>query len=383
MKDLAAKNEILIEKLQKLLDYTLGYQVNIQSPKQVKELLYDVMKLPKRYKNGNLTTNEDALFTLIPHGGDLLKVLLNLRELTKRRSFFKLSLSTQGRMHTNFKPGGTITGRLSSSKSILGSGTNLQNQPKVARQMYIADPGHLLINADYSKAESWIVAYLANDENMIDALTGGGDFHKINASNILGIPIEEVGYKERQLGKRISHAANYMMTAHTFLKVMQKDGYKVTKAHCQHLLDRYFETYPRVRNLQDKVKHQMFNNMTLVNCFGRKVTFFAHKNDTLFRSACSWIPQGTVGDMTNRALVRIYHEIDTVDLLLQIHDAILMQARIELINQNLIDQIKECMAIPVRVNAHTIKIPVDVEIGPNWLNLVPWEEWKDDQNTTN
>lgn len=374
--ELYQENELLVDKLQRLLNMTLGYEVNINSPKQMKELIYDVMKLPKRFKDGKLTTGEDALFTLIPHGGDVMKLLMNLRELKKRGTFFKPKVGPDGRMRTTFKPGGTITGRLSSSKSITGSGSNLQNQPKVARKMFVADPGYVMINADYSKAESWIVAYLANDEKMIEALLSDGDFHKINAANVLGIKPEEVDYKKRQLGKRISHAANYMVTAHTFLKVMQKDGYKVTKAHCQELLDGYFITYPKVRAFQAKIKDKMFKDMTLVNCFGRKVTFFAHKNDALFRSACSWIPQGTVGDMTNRALVRIYNDIPEVTLLLQIHDAVLMQAKKEDLNDTLIDKIKTCMAVPVNINAHTITIPVDIEVGPNWLDMIAYDEWR-------
>lgn len=375
-KALYEANEELITKLQKLLDYTVGYPVNIQSPKQMKDLLYNHMKLPKRFKNGKLTTNEDALFTLIPHGGPLMKILMNLRELLKRRSFFKPKVGGDGRIRTTFKPGGTITGRLSSSKSITGTGTNLQNQPKIARQMFVADPGHILINGDYSKAESWIVAYMANDEKMIAALEDGGDFHKINASNILGIPIEEVGYNERQLGKRISHACNYGTTAFTFRKVMQKEGHKITKAECQDLLDGYFVAYPKIRQLQNKIKDKLFKDMTLVNMFGRKVTFFAHKNDTLFRSAFSWQPQGTVGDLTNRALIKIYNEMPDVTLLLQIHDALLSQVREELLTDELIARYVDCMSVPVRVNAHTIVIPVDIEVGYNWYDMVGYEEWK-------
>jgi len=370
-------NELLIIKLQKLLDLTLGYPINIQSPKQVKKLLYETMKLPKRFKNGKLTTNEDALFTLIPHGGTLMKILMNLRELLKRRSFLAPTINADGRIRTTFKPGGTITGRLSSSKSITGSGYNLQTPPKIARQMFIADPGHILINGDYSKAESWIVAYMANDEKMIAALEDGGDFHKINASNILGIPIEDVGYKERQLGKRISHACNYGTTAFTFLKVMQKEGYKTTKAECQDLLDSYFITYPRLHPAQNKIKDKIFKDMTLVNMFGRKVTFFERKNDALFRSAYSWQPQGTVGDLTNRALVRIYNEIPNVTLLLQIHDALLSQTLVENLTDDLVAQYISCMSIPIRINAHTIIIPVDIEVGYNWLNMVSYNEWKE------
>ena len=257
---------------------------------------------------------------------------------------------------------------------VITGNSNLQNQPKRSRKMYISDPGYIMINADYSKAESWIVAHLADDDKMIAALKGA-DFHTANASNILGIPVEEVGYKERQLGKKISHACNYSVTAFTFQKVMRKDGHDVSKAECQKLLDDYFITYPKVKAFQAAIRDQLSKDMTLTNIFGRKMTYFDYWGDPLFRSAYAYIPQGSVGDMTNQGLLNIYNNIPSVEILLQIHDAVLMQTRIENISTTLIDDIRNQMSFDITVRQHTFKIPVDIELGYNWLDMYLWEDF--------
>ena len=241
--------------------------------------------------------------------------------------------------------------------------------------MYIPDPGKIIINADYSKAESWIVAHMANDQLMIDALNGP-DFHVVNAANILNIDFKAVGYKERQIGKKISHASNYGVTAFTFQKAMAKDGYDFSRSKCKELLESYFITYPKVKAFQADVRSKLQGSMSLTNVFGRKITYFSHWGDALFRSAYSYIPQGTVGDMTNRGLKNIYDNIPTVEVMLQIHDAVLMQTEYKYLNQSLIDSINECMSFEISVRHHKIKIPVDIELGPNWLHMVSWEDYR-------
>jgi len=373
-KDLILENTDIYRRLELLLWTLVGFELNIKSPKQVKEYLYTTLKLPKRFKNGSLTTDNDALGSLVVMGGSVIKIILLMRDYAKRGTFYAIKTASDNRVRTTFKIGGTETGRLSSSKSISGTGSNLHNIPKRGRKIFICDPGYIMINADYSKAESWIVAHTANDQLMIEALNRP-DFHSENAANLLEIPLEEVGYTERQLGKKISHAANYGITPFTFQKVMTKDGHDFSKAKCQELLDSYFITYPKVKAFQASVRDQLKQNMTLINIFGRKMTYFEHWGDTLFRSAYSYIPQGSVGDMTNQGMKNIYDTIPELEILLQIHDAVLMQAKIEHVSQSLINKIITMMSFDIKVRQYTIKIPVDIELGYNWLDMAGWNNY--------
>ena len=373
---LCDENAEIYRKLELVFHTFVGYELNVKSPKQVAKYLYEELKLPKKYKKGKLTTGEDALNSLLIAGGTVIRLILLLRDYGKRDTFYNIKISPDGRARTTLKIGGTETGRLSSSKSITGTGSNYQNQPPRARRLYVPDPGHLMINVDYSKAESWIVAHLANDQQMIDALNGP-DFHVVNASNILNLPVDKITKKERQIGKKISHACNYGVTAFTFQKALAKEGYKYSKSQCQDLLDAYFIAYPKVKAFQASIRTQLSRTMSLTNIFGRKITYFAHWGDNLFRSAYSYIPQGSVGDMTNQGLKNIYDELSLpVDILLQIHDAVLMQVKYPLITQELIDTIHDLMSFEITIKQHKIKIPVDVDIGPNWYNLYPWDNYR-------
>ena len=356
--------------LQTLLD---DIYCNVASPKQLQQLLYKDLKLPTRVRGGKVSVDIDALTSLIPFAPEIMKPIVLLKQWKKENSEYKVKL-INGRMHANFKPAGTITGRLSSSKSILGTGTNFQNRSKKLRVFFEPDDGKVLLQADYSKAESWVVAALAQDEKMLAALHAE-DFHSENASNLLGKKVTKENYTDRQLGKRVSHSANYGATAFLLQKVLLKDGYTFTKYETQQLLDDYFMAYPLVhQNFHEWVKKQLQNGRTLTSPFGRKVTFWEHWNNTLFNAAFAWIPQSTVGDMTNKALINIYHNIPEVDLRVQVHDSVVMQLNPSDLTQSLIDRISEQMIIPLTIKGTEIKIPIDVEIGPNWKDLTDWNK---------
>lgn len=350
--------------------------INTKSPDQLKDLLYNKLKFPKRVKKGSLTADIDAMTSLIPLDPVLIKTIIILNNWRKEFSEYKVKLGPDNRIRTTFKPAGTGTGRLASSKSITGTGTNLQNRTKKLRMFFVPDTGKVLIQADYSKAESWVVAALADDEKMLAALYGE-DFHSENASNLLGKTVTKADYSDRQLGKRVSHGANYGMTDFLLQKVLLKDGYSFSKLETQQLLDDYFICYPKVKqNFHEWVKSQLKNGRTLENFFGRKCTFYQHWGTDLFNAAFAWIPQGTVGDMTNRGLINVYQNIPEVDLMLQVHDSLVMQTDFKYLTQSLIDRIEECMVLEMTIKNTTFKIPIDVEVGPNWYDLTDWSKIK-------
>lgn len=374
--------ELNIHKWELFKSTMLGdLDINTKSPPQLANLLYNKLKFPKRIKDGKITTNIDAMISLIPLDPILIKSIIILNDWKKEYSSYKVKLGPDGRTRTTFKPAGTATGRLASSKSITGTGDNLQTVTKKLRVFYEPDPGHLLLQADYSKAESWIVAALAEDEKMLAALFGE-DFHSTNASNILGKIVTKANYSDRQLGKRIGHGASYGMTAFLLQKVLLKDGYSFSQAETQALLDMFFMNYPKVQtNFHAWIRQQLSTNMTLENPFGRKITFWQHWGTKLFNAAYAWIPQGTVGDMTNKALINISNNIPEVDLRLQVHDSLVMQIKPEDLNQQLINRITEQMVMPITIKNTTVNIPIDIELGPNWHDLQDWAKVKNDLST--
>lgn len=361
-----------IDKWQLFLTELCG-DLNVNSPDQMKHYLFGQLKLPKRVKDGKLSTDEDALLSLMHLQPALIKTILILRGLKKKQSFCNKKLSEDGRVRTTFKPAGTLTGRLSSSKSITGTGDNLQTIMKELREFFICDPGYVLIQVDYAKAESWVVAYLAKDEKMIAALQGP-DFHCTNASNIFGKPVTKADYGDRQLGKKISHASNYGMTEFQMQLDLAKEGYSFTKTECRELIAAYFRAYPKIKqNYHNWIEECLRTTRTLVTPFGRKVTFWDFWSNRLLNQSYAFIPQSTVGDMTNQALLNVYKTLPHVDILLQVHDSLVMQVKLEDYTPELIEQIKKCMSVPLTIKGCTIDIPVDLEVGWNWYKLVDVE----------
>lgn len=379
------ENAELIRKWELFLHTLVGFNLNINSPKQLKQYLFEDLKLPNRVRKGKLTTDEDALLSLIPYNPVVIKPIMILRTIKKEKTFYNIKTDRDNRVRTTLKPAGTETGRLASSKSIVGTGFNLQTIPKKIREMFIADPDYIIVQADYSKAESWIVAFLAKDDKMIKALFGE-DFHSENASNFLGKKVTKADYDDRQIGKKVSHAANYGVGAFLMQKSFLKEGYTFTKTQCQKMLDDYFKAYPKVeQNYHKWIQNQLGEDRTLVNIFGRKITYYDFWGKDLFKKAYAYIPQGTVGDMTNKALINVYNNLADIrqsgirlDLLLQVHDSLVMQVHKDDLTQEVIDAIQSNMTIEMKIRGKTITVPVDIECGYDWYNLTEWDEFKEE-----
>lgn len=346
--------------------------LNINSHKQMPEYLYEKCRLPKRVKKGSVTTDVDALISLQKYGFELISVILFLRERKKKDTFYSIKIDSDGRVRTTLKPGGTETGRLASSKSITGTGFNLQTIPKETRIYFTADRDYILLAPDYEKAESWIVAYLAGDNKMLDALRGE-DFHSTNATEILGKPVTKANYGDRQLGKKISHAANYRTTAFTLEKELAKEGYIFSKKECEAMLSAYFRAYPKIEMYQKGIINELSTRgKTIVTPLGRKITYYEFWGDRLFNAACAYKPQSTVGDMTNQGLINIYYGLRPeirLDILLQVHDSLVMQVHKDDLSWQVIQKIKEHMTIPITIGLDTFTIPIEMSIGLNWYEL--------------
>ena len=368
--------------------------INYNSPAQLQQLLYVDMGLPVQYKRRKkasdprkVTAGKEALEKLARENKDnpLFNLLLRYKKSRKLvSSFLDIELSPAGRVHTSYNLTGSSVddvgrksfGRWSSSESIIlpyGSG-NLQNIPEEARKMYRAKPGWVILCADYVQAEAVVVAYLARDYRLIQLFNnrrnasyadkGKYDVHKFTASSMFQTPIEEVSKEMRGIGKTLRHATNYSAGPGV---VMVKLGCSMSQAKV--LLATYLRTNPHLLLWQKTIQQELRENRTLETPMGRKHKFLERWGDSLFRSAYSFKPQSTVGDLMNVSLIDIEknhgHELE---LWLQLHDG----AYFHLPKENVPWAVKVCqkhMSRPITINNEEMVIEVDFKVGPSWGEL--------------
>lgn len=369
-KDLSSK----LEELQSRLDKAVGKPININSPKQIKELLYDDLGLPPIYgwgkKDGKkakvLSCDEDAITQLQKKTDNpVLGLILEIRGITKLLStYVRAELESSSRICCSYKITGTETGRLSSTKSIYGRGTNLQNIPREPsiRSMFIADPGKILINADLSQAEARIVAYLAEEERMIRVFENGEDIHKINASIIFNIHTSQVTKSQREMAKARVHGANYKIGP---AKAAKLAG--TTEAKALEDLNKYKAMYPMLEHWWREVENQVGKTRVLTTPFGRKRLFMDRWGEDLIREAIAYVPQSTVGDLLNLGIIRCWNKMPQGwELLANNHDAILAQVPEETDDMHIVKFFRHYFEIPIEIKGRTLIIPMDIKKGKSW-----------------
>lgn len=390
------------------LTQDIGKTINFNSPIQLQELLYEDMRLPVQYKRRKSrtekrkqTANAEALTKLLrTTGNPILAKILEYKKLRKLLTFVDIPVSPQGRVHTSYNiTGATMQrqakglvvddedsyrsfGRWSSSKSIIlpyGSG-NLQNIPYAARKMYAAPDGYVFVQADYMQAEAVVVAYCINDQPMIQLFKESFglrkaerkernlDIHKLTAAINFRIPIANVTPEQRQVGKTIRHATNYSAGPGV---LAAKLGCTLPQA--KQLLSNFHNGCPQLRMWHQWIQQELRKTRTLINLLGRKHKFLERWGDNLFRSAYSFIPQSTVGDMLNQALVRLYNTYgDELTISLQLHDAIYV-----IVKEDLVDWacsvLRQCMLMPLEVNGYKFYVDIDFSKGKTWGELEEYD----------
>jgi uracil-DNA glycosylase family 4 len=380
----------LIEDTQKELNELAGYELNINSPKQVKDYFYDVKGLKpykKRTPKGwSISTDENALKRIARQGYKEASLILKLRGLKKRISTYLnvVKFDTDGRFKTSYKPVGTDTGRLSSGETIFGLGGNAQNWPHDLLRFFTADRGYIVISQDMSQIENRLVAYLGDVTTMINAFEGGIDVHSLTASMIFGKSISEVTtedgtctlgdgtHSERFWGKKANHGLNYDLGYRSFALL-----YEMQERDAKSIIDLYHKAYPGVREgFHNYVKIELRKNRSLVNLFGRRRVFlgplFGPGSDETYKTAYAHIPQSTTADLINsRGLNYIYYSRDKfkeVELLSQIHDSVVYQIPISVGWKRvaeIITDIKDSLEKPLTFNGRSFSIPCDTSIGIN------------------
>jgi len=376
------------------------------SHSQVDHLLYDLLDVPVQGNRTSDRTTDDAALERIAREGHafiktstgrkfrkkldgltaLCEEIRNVRDMQKQLGFLKARLSADGRFYATFNVFAPWTGRWSSSKDPFQRGSNLQNVTERHRRIFIADPGHELFYADLKTAESLVVAYLSGDAAYIEAhnqdvhtyvcrlvwpnLAWTGDIKTDKTlANTWRPPWDDVpGHEYRFQAKRVAHGANYGRSA--FSVAIENH---IPVAAAQEALTAYFKAFPGIRAWQRWINLRVDESEPIHGLMGRVVSLFGRPRDPhTYKQGLALAPQGGVGDILNLGLWRVWRHLDPhlVQLLAQVHDAILGQWRIG-DRAEAISRITECMrvAVPV-VDFQGVErmcvIPVEIAAGLNW-----------------
>jgi DNA polymerase-1 len=377
------KNEA--DQVQIELNTLVGHELNANSPKQLKEYFY-ITKGLKPYKKrgtGGITVDDNALKRIIRLGHPEARLVQRIRKLKKVSSTYLdlRKIDLDGRIRCSFNPVGTRYSRLSSSKSIFGTGMNLQNWPHSILGYLVADDGYVYYSYDLAQAENRIVAYLGRDTAMIEAFEMGADVHNLTAALIFSKLVSEVSdeegscllgdgtHSERFWGKKSNHGLNYDLGYKTFAFY-----YEIPERDAKFIVDRYHSAYPGVRQqFHAYVRRQLAESRTLVNLMGRRTKFLGKMEDAMYKEAYACIPQGTVGDIINeRGLEYVYYDQEQfgpLELLVQVHDSLGFQIPLSVPleqHASMLLAIKKSLEQPLTFAGQTFVIPADLVMGYNF-----------------
>ncbi|QWD13994.1 DNA polymerase I [Polynucleobacter paneuropaeus] len=349
-----------------------GQPFNIQSPKQIAEILFGQLELPviKKTPSGSPSTDEEVLQKLA-EDYPLPARILDYRSLAKLMSTYieklpRMADPQTGRVHTNFSQAVAVTGRLASSEP------NLQNIPvrteegRRIREAFIPAPGCKLLSADYSQIELRIMAHIAEDANLLEAFATGKDVHQATAAEIFGIPLAEVSSEQRRYAKVINFGLIYGMSAFGLA-----GNLGIERGAAQNYIAKYFERYPGVAQYMERTRLEARDRGYVETVFGRRLWLPEIKSNGprrqgAERAAINAPMQGTAADLIKLAMIAVENWIEKEQLktkmLLQVHD--------ELVFDVPLDEIELLQAkLPgLMCQVAQLKVPlvVSIGVGDNW-----------------
>lgn len=365
--------ERAIDELQEKIYEEAGESFNINSPKQLAEILFFKLNLPpvKKTKTG-LSTDEEVLEKLKEDGAEIAKAILEYRKLAKLKNTYVDAIpklrDENNRVHTTFNQIGTTTGRLSSSDP------NLQNIPVKTdegikiRQGFIAEKGSILMGIDYSQIELRVLAQLSGDENLRAAYQSNMDLHSLTARKIFELSEnDEVTREQRIIAKTINFSIIYGKTAFGLAKELG-----ITQREASEYIERYFNQYPRVKEFEKEIVEFTEKNGYTETLFGRRriIEGINSKNKNIKsqaeRMAVNSVIQGTAAEVLKQVMIEIYRYIKDkagISLLLQVHDELIFeisQDRLEEYRENIEKIMREC------VKFDSVPLEINTNIGVNW-----------------
>jgi DNA polymerase I len=354
-----------------------GMEFNVGSPKQLGDVLFNRMNLPRPVKYGKGRTISTAVDVLeeLAENHPIAHMVLDYRQLTKLKSTYVDALPAlispaSGRLHTTFGQTGTATGRLSSANP------NLQNIPvrtelgRGIRAAFIAEPGHVLLTADYSQIELRLLAHFSRDSLLVEAYRRGDDVHTLTASQVFGVPPLMVTPDHRRQAKVVNFGIVYGLSA---FGLSQNLGIEPSEA--KQFIAAYFEKYKGVRAFIDKTLEEARRDMKVKTLFGRVRPIpdinskNANQRGFAERTAVNTPLQGTAADLIKIAMIRIdaaLHERGLRSrMTLQVHDELVFEVpenEVEI----LLPLVREHME---KVHALAVPLQVEMGVGPNWRDL--------------
>ncbi len=362
-----------MQELQSRAHTEAGAEFNVDSPKQLQEILFGKLGIPvtRKTPTGQPSTAEDVLEELAATY-PLPKLILEYRGVAKLKSTYTDKLPLQidpatGRIHTSYRQAVAATGRLSSTDP------NLQNIPirtlegRRIRQAFIAAPGHSLVAADYSQIELRIMAHLSGDPNLLRAFAEDRDVHQATASEVFGVALDQVSADQRRSAKAINFGLMYGMSAFGLARQLG-----IGRGEAQTYMDLYFERYPGVRRYMEETRRQAREAGFVETVFGRRLYLpeIQSRNAALRqyaeRSAINAPMQGTAADIIKRAMIDVDAWLQSsrapARLIMQVHDELVLEVEDHAV-QSLVGQLLTHMS-----HAADLSVPlkVDVGVGQNW-----------------
>ena len=354
-----------------------GCEFNISSPKQLGDVLFNKLNLPKPVKYGKGKTISTAVDVLegLAEAHDVPRLVLEYRQLTKLKSTYVDALpallnSSSGRLHTTFGQTGTATGRLSSANP------NLQNIPirtelgREIRAAFTVEPGCVLLAADYSQIELRLLAHFSKDPLLVEAFRRGDDIHTLTASQVFGVPPLMVTADHRRQAKVVNFGIVYGLSA---FGLSQNLG--IEPAEAKQFINAYFEKYQGVRTFIDRTLEETRRDGKVKTLFGRvrPIPDINSKNSNLRgfaeRTAVNTPLQGTAADLIKIAMIRIDAALRErrlkAKMTLQVHDELVFE-----VPEAEIDTVRSLVREQME-NVYQLTVPLLVEIGmgPNWRDL--------------
>ena len=375
-KKLANHSKELSEKIDELSSAAFkiaGEEFNLDSPKQLLEILYEKLGLPvlKKTPKGQPSTNEDTLQRLSEEY-ELPKIILQYRTLAKLKSTYTDSLINienpkTKRIHTSYQQAVTSTGRLSSTEP------NLQNIPiKTAegrriREAFVPEKGNILISADYSQIELRIMAHLSDDKNLTNAFNNDIDVHSSTAAEVFGVSIKDVSQDQRRSAKAINFGLMYGMSAFGLTRQLG-----ISRGEAQEYLDTYFARYTGVRDYMDNIKAKAKEDKFVETIMGRRLYLNeinaanGLRRQAAERAAINAPLQGSAADIIKKAMLDIdqllLDEMQEVKMIMQVHDELVFECPKD--NADMVMQkMKDTMEKTVKLN---IPLIAEAAIGCNW-----------------
>jgi len=376
---LTVEMDSLADRIYSLVGAAMGadsHSFNINSPKQLGDVLFNKMQLPKPLKYGKgkvISTAQDVLDELAEHH-PVPRLVLDYRQLAKLRSTYLDSLpalvDSEGRVHTTFNQVGTATGRLSSTNP------NLQNIPirtalgREIRAAFIPAPGNLLLSADYSQIELRLMAHFSQDPLLLNAYRTGQDIHTLTASEVFGIPVAQLDKETRSRAKAVNFGIVYGISPFGLaaqLGIEQKEA--------RIYIDRYFERYSGVRRFIDETLETVRRDQAVRTYFGRvrPIPDIQSRNPNMRgfaeRTAINTPLQGTAADLIKLAMLRIDAEIIQRKLrsrmTLQVHDELLF----DVIPEEEAELRSLVLHEMENVAEFSVPIVAELGLGPNWRDI--------------